>query len=98
MTEIGKRIAAARKDRGLSQQALADRLGVAQGCISRWESGDREMRVADLPPLAAALGISPLLLLDPTFDGGYLDAYRSGWDDCARAVTAAARRPEGGNL
>ena len=35
---IGERIRALRKERGLTQEQLADRLGVSFQSISRWES------------------------------------------------------------
>lgn len=38
--QIGIRIAALRKKAGLSQTALAERLGVSAQAVSKWESGD----------------------------------------------------------
>jgi DNA-binding XRE family transcriptional regulator len=37
----GSRLAAARNERGLSQRALADKLGLSQPTIQRWEVDDR---------------------------------------------------------
>lgn len=37
---IGKRIALCRKQAGLSQEQLAERLGVSRQAVSRWETGD----------------------------------------------------------
>ena len=39
LADVGKVIRRAREDAGQTQQQLADRLGVRQGDISRWESG-----------------------------------------------------------
>jgi transcriptional regulator with XRE-family HTH domain len=33
---------AAREAMGITQQELADKLGVGQGTISRWEAGERQ--------------------------------------------------------
>lgn len=52
-------IARHRKLRRLTQQGLADRLGVEQPTIQRWESGARTPDANDLIRLADALGIAP---------------------------------------
>lgn len=41
---------------GLSQQALADILGVRQQAVAKWESGVAYPRAQQLPALAEALG------------------------------------------
>ena len=38
--EIGKFIAACRKEKKLTQTQLAEQLGVSDKSISRWETGD----------------------------------------------------------
>lgn len=38
---VGERLRTFRRERGLSQSALADRLGVDPGTLSRWERGMR---------------------------------------------------------
>jgi len=47
-----------RKRIGLSQQKLADDLGVVQGCIGNWETGRREPKVSDIIKLSNVLGVS----------------------------------------
>ena len=37
--ELGEKIALCRKKAGLSQEALADRLGLSRQAVSRWETG-----------------------------------------------------------
>ena len=49
-------ISAARKAAGMTQQQLADALGIAQQSVARWETGEREPRVSTLKRIAAALG------------------------------------------
>lgn len=62
---IGKRLRQARRERGLSQERLADLAGCSVSLISKLERGDRGTpgRVATLTDLAGALGISPSDLL-----------------------------------
>lgn len=45
-----------RRDRDMSQTALAERLGVTQACLSRWETGYAKVSVHDATRWAAALG------------------------------------------
>jgi transcriptional regulator with XRE-family HTH domain len=45
---------------GLSQEALAAKLGVATNTISRWETGTYEPTLDDLETLARELGVSIL--------------------------------------
>lgn len=39
-TKVGKFIAALRRERGLTQEALGQRLGVTNKTVSRWENGN----------------------------------------------------------
>ena len=55
---IGERIRAARKDSGLSQADLAQRIGVSQPAIAAWESGVHDPRRVVMARLADALGVS----------------------------------------
>lgn len=54
-----------RKIRGLTQMALAERVGVEQPTIQRWERGKREPSFEQLFALASALGVEPAALIDP---------------------------------
>lgn len=60
------RLADLRKRRGLTQQALADKLGVEQPTVQRWERGKREPDLSQLIDLAAALNVDPSALIDPS--------------------------------
>ena len=53
-----------REQAGLSQRALALRLGVRQQAVCRWEAGEVWPRSWMLRPLAGALGVSVDELLD----------------------------------
>ncbi|MGW4799082.1 helix-turn-helix domain-containing protein [Nonomuraea sp. NPDC004297] len=56
--EIARRLKAAMKDRGLSQQTLADAAGVGQRTVSRVLLGDVYCDVATLARLEQALGVN----------------------------------------
>jgi transcriptional regulator with XRE-family HTH domain len=57
---------ALRKRKGWTQADLAERMGVEQPTIQRWEKGRREPDLAQLISLAAALGVEPGALIDPS--------------------------------
>jgi transcriptional regulator with XRE-family HTH domain len=50
---------------GLTQQQLADRLGVTKGTISRWETDVRSIDLQVLAAIAEAFGQPPLNLYRP---------------------------------
>jgi len=52
---LGRRIAAGRKAQGLSQQQLADELGIPQQTLGHYEVGRVRVAVAQLPQIARAL-------------------------------------------
>lgn len=55
---LGARIAQLRKEQGLSQQALADALGLAQQTIAHYEGGRIRMPISLLPEVAQLFGVS----------------------------------------
>ena len=59
---LGEAIATARCARGLTQVALAERLGITQAALSRYENDLREPSEGDLDGIAAALGVVSELL------------------------------------
>lgn len=62
--ELGQRIATLRKQRGLTQTALGEVLGLGQTVIASYEIGRRRVPVSLLAPLAKALSISTAELLE----------------------------------
>lgn len=62
--EFAQRLRQFRKAKNLTQQELADRLGVSNKSVSRWESGSYP-DVGTLVALARALGVTVDELLDP---------------------------------
>jgi transcriptional regulator with XRE-family HTH domain len=62
---IGSRLRAARRERGFTQESLAERAGVGLGVISDLEQGRRETaRLSTLTKLSNALGVTLSALLD----------------------------------
>lgn len=45
-----------RMEKGYSQAALADKIGVSQQAVTQWETGDAMPRADKLPELARLLG------------------------------------------
>ena len=56
--DVGLRIASARKARNLTQQQLADMLGIVQQSYAQYETGRARIQVAMLPKLARYLGLT----------------------------------------
>lgn len=54
---VGTRIARYREAAGLSQRDLARAIGVKQPTISNWESGERELTLANLVAVANVLQV-----------------------------------------
>lgn len=62
--KTGELIAAMRKQKGMNQRQLAEKLGVTNKAISRWETGRGYPDVETLPELARVLDLSVQELLD----------------------------------
>lgn len=61
--EFPERLAALRKERGLTQQALADQVGLAVLQIRRYEGGTSQPTLDVIRRLAIALGVSADMLV-----------------------------------
>lgn len=59
-------LAELRKRKGLTQAALAERMGVEQPTIQRWEGGKREPNLTQLIELAAILDVDLSVIIDPS--------------------------------
>ena len=62
--ELGKRLATVRQQQNLSQEYVADRLGVTRSAICKYESGDREIKMTDFFKICDIFQIEPYKLLD----------------------------------
>lgn len=63
---LGKRISTARKALGLTQDALAEKLGVTAQAVSKWENGQSCPDITILPKLSQIFGMSVDTLLGVT--------------------------------
>lgn len=60
---LSEKIYYCRKKAGLSQEGLAERIGVSRQAVSKWETGDSEPELGKLRQLAAAFEVSTDWLL-----------------------------------
>jgi transcriptional regulator with XRE-family HTH domain len=61
--DIGELLRNKRNDKGLTQRAVADAVGVSEGTVSRWESGKiGNMRRDRIQALANILSIDPVII------------------------------------
>ncbi len=77
---IGEKIKKYRKEKGITQKELAEKIGVSVQAISKWECGSTP-DITQIMPLSCALGVSPNELLD------YTDGYKQEneqWHDVMR--------------
>jgi transcriptional regulator with XRE-family HTH domain len=63
---VGRNVKRIRQDRGLTQEALAERSGFSQQYISGLEQGRRNPTIVSIYELATALGVSHMELVRPT--------------------------------
>lgn len=67
--KIGKLIASKRKEKGLTQEQLAEKLGVTNKAVSKWENGKSMPDLAIIQELCKILGITVTTLLNGIFAG-----------------------------
>lgn len=92
--DLGARIAKARKERGLTQQALADQLGIAQQTLGHYEVARARIAADLLPRLAEALDLSldELLMGQPTIR---IPGKRGPASRLEQQIDAITRLPKG---
>ena len=62
--KLNEKIYHCRKQAGLSQEALAERIGVSRQAISKWETGEASPEISKLPLLAQTFAVTTDWLLD----------------------------------
>lgn len=80
-----------REKRGKSQQEIAEDLGVTDGSVSNWETGQRNPNVKRLQQIADYFNVSPSYLMgeEPLMDDSYyIDR------EAARLADFLHKRPE----
>ena len=63
LRQLGEAIRAIRKDRGLSQEALADAAGIDRSHMGKIERGERNVSVLNVARVADALNVSVAALM-----------------------------------
>lgn len=90
MKKLGERIKRLRRTRNMTQQQLAEKLGIDQGAVSRWERGHILPSARYRQELELALD-APLMELDqPLLDSVNRDLHFSMVLDCDLRVLAAS--------
>ena len=62
---VGRNAARIRKERGLTQEQLAERCGLSQQYLSGLEQGRRNPTIVTIYEIASALGVSHIDLVTP---------------------------------
>jgi len=63
---IGERIRALRRQRGITQEALAEAVGVSRSAVAQWETGRAGQVTGNLTRVAEILGVAAATLLGET--------------------------------
>lgn len=66
--KLYEKIAVERKKCGLSQETLAEKIGVSRQAVSKWETGDALPEITKLKALAECFGVTVDYLLDEEAD------------------------------
>ncbi len=66
--KLYEKITVYRKKCGLSQEALAEKIGVSRQAVSKWETGDALPEITKLKALADCFGVTIDFLLDDNAD------------------------------
>lgn len=81
-SSIAENIRKYRKENGMTQDALAERLGITLGTVSKWERGTSEPDIRNMMMLAEAFRISVDALLGFSLQGNDEDAAMSKMEAC----------------
>ncbi|MEE0726584.1 helix-turn-helix domain-containing protein [Clostridium saudiense] len=88
---IGENIKIHRKNKGLTQKQLADKIGVSEITVRRYEKNNNIPNVAIIDKFAAALEISVFELLDNNYDKAeyeLLNGLSNGCDNLLNLVSS----------
>ena len=81
MSTFGEKINGLRKAQGMTQDALAEQLGVTAQAVSKWERDESMPDVALLPPLARTFGVTIDSLFGREPETRYLPAAQRNFDE-----------------
>lgn len=95
-SDIPKRFARLRVERGYSQEALANELGISRQAVSRWECGDSSPDVENLVALSDLYGISldSLVRGDVSPDSGAIEESPAEQQASATDLSDSQPNPE----
>ncbi len=63
MLSLGNRIKAAREKTGITQEELAENVGISRAAVARYESGEIEPKIKNLVAIATRLNVTTDYLL-----------------------------------
>lgn len=66
---VGRRIQTMRKSLGLTQDEVAEQLGVTRSAVSFWEHGQREMSIEMVNAMADVLNCRPSAIIEDEIPG-----------------------------
>ena len=69
---------AARKRAGLTQEALAKRIGQTQSFVSKFERGERRLDVAEFVEIVKAMNLDPSVIFAQFLEKTYSDSRDNG--------------------
>lgn len=88
--KLGEKIKALRKEKNISQEVLAQYLGVSFQAVSKWENGAALPDVTLIPAIALFFGVST----DQLFDINLLEIEKQIREICLRAADCRREEPE----
>ena len=89
ITKMGERIKRLRKRKGISQEALAEILGVSFQAVSKWETTSTMPDISLVPSIAAFFDVS----IDELFDYNVLENQQRAEEICRAAATLRKSDP-----
>lgn len=92
--EIANRLAALRKEKGLSQEDLAEKLGISRQAVSKWERAESSPDTDNLIALAKLYNISLDSLLESSPESIENERFAQAHASSENVPGASAREPE----
>lgn len=92
--ELGRRLAQLRQDAGLTQQAVADHLGIAQQTLAHYEVGRLRLPVVLVPKLADLFDVPTDVLLGVSTPAGKTAGKRGPTPKLQRQLERVSRLPK----
>lgn len=91
LDHFGQRIAKHRRDRGLTQDQLADKVGLSRGSISQIEAGTQDPGISGLITFARVFGVG----VGELIDAGASTPDSGAWFELAKRTVTSERTYDG---